>query len=222
MIRELLEEFRSVVVARSKILDAILPPLIFVVVNVLVGLEYAIISAIIIAILFSLYRLLRSQSVGYALGGLGSIVIASVLVRLSGRPEGYFLPSVVSGALTALACLMSIMVGRPLVAFTSHIARGWPLGWYWHPRVSPAYNEVTGMWTLFFALRALVQFALYRGPTTEFLNLVNLILGWPALIVLLAASYIYGTQRLRKLSGPSVEEFKAGTTPPWSSQRRGF
>lgn len=222
MFRELLEEFRSVVAARSKIVDAVLPPLIFVVVNALMGLEYAIGSSLVIAILFSLYRLLKSQTLGYALGGLAGVVFASVLVRLSGRAEGYFFPSVVSGGMTALACLLSILVGRPLVAFTSHFARGWPLGWYWHPRVSPAYKEVTFIWTLFFALRALVQFALLRGSAIDFFNLANVALGWPVLIMLLALSYIYGTRRLRQLSGPSVEEFEAGITPPWKSQQRGF
>jgi hypothetical protein len=222
MFRELLDEFRSVVGARGRIVDAILPPLIFVVVNAIMDLEYAIGSSLIVVFLFFLYRLLRSQSFGYALGGLGGVVFAIVLVTLSGRAEGYFLPSVISGGLTAFACLLSILIGRPFVAFTSHIARGWPLGWYWHPRVSPAYREVTGFWTLFFTLRALVQFALYRGSAIPLLDLVNVALGWPAMVVLLAVSYIYGTQRLRRLSGPSVEEFEAGVSPPWEGQQRGF
>ena len=51
---------------------------------------------------------------------------------------------------------------------------------------------------------------------------VQLLTGWPATILLLIASYLYGTWRLRKLGGPSVEEFKAGTEPPWEGQQRGF
>ncbi|MBN1859682.1 hypothetical protein JW848_10850 [Candidatus Bipolaricaulota bacterium] len=47
-------------------------------------------------------------------------------------------------------------------------------------------------------------------------------LGWPAIILLLAATYLYGLWRLRTLGGPSVEEFKAGAPEPWSGQQKGF
>jgi len=52
--------------------------------------------------------------------------------------------------------------------------------------------------------------------------LFNLISGWPATILLLVISYIYGQNRLEALRGPSVEEFKKGTPPPWNGQQRGF
>ena len=44
----------------------------------------------------------------------------------------------------------------------------------------------------------------------------------PATMILLIVSYLYGTWRLRNLGGPSVEEFKSGTEPPWEGQQRGF
>jgi hypothetical protein len=47
-------------------------------------------------------------------------------------------------------------------------------------------------------------------------------MGWPATILLLAVSYLYGTWRLRNLEGPSVEEFREETEPPWEGQQRGF
>jgi hypothetical protein len=49
-----------------------------------------------------------------------------------------------------------------------------------------------------------------------------LITGWPALLILLVLSYIYGIWRLQDLKGPSVEEFKSAASPPWQGQRRGF
>jgi hypothetical protein len=51
---------------------------------------------------------------------------------------------------------------------------------------------------------------------------LNILLGWPATILLLVVSYLYGTWRLQNLSGPSVEEFEQGAKPPWDGQRRGF
>jgi hypothetical protein len=78
------------------------------------------------------------------------------------------------------------------------------------------------MWALFFAIRWALQLALFQGAPPELLALVNVVMGWPATIVLLAVSYLYGTWRLRGMRGPSVEEFREGAEPPWTGQRRGF
>lgn len=221
-VRELTEEFRTVVAGRSNITDSIVPPLVFVVINALSGLQYAVVGSLAFALLIALVRLSRRQSVSYALGGIGGVVLAVVVAQLLGRAEGYFLPSIVTGGGTLVVCLLSVIVRRPMVAWTSYLARGWPLAWYWHPKVRPAYSEVTWLWAFFFAIRLLLQFALFQGAAPELLAVVNVAMGWPATIVLLVVSYLYGTWRLRNLSGPSIEEFKQGAEPPWTGQQRGF
>jgi hypothetical protein len=221
-LQELYEEFRSVVVGRQKIIDSILPPLIFVIVNALVGVDYALWSSLAMALAFTMFRLIKEQSVGYAMGGLGGVLAAIVIVKLLDRVEGYFLPSLISGTVTFVVCLISVIIKRPLVALTSHVARGWPLGWYWHPKVIVAYQEVTLFWTIFFSLRVTVQFIFMQNATSDFFAIANVILGTPALIVLLAGSYLYGTWRLKHLQGPSVNEFKEEAPPPWKGQQRGF
>jgi hypothetical protein len=220
--QELFEEFRSVVAGRQKILDSILPPLTFVIVNELAGVDYALWSSLAMALAFTMFRLFKGQTIGYAVGGLGGVLAAIVIVKLLGRSEGFFVPALVSGTLTFILCLISIIIKRPLVAFTSHLTRGWPLGWYWHPKVIAAYQEVTFFWTIFFALRVVVQIVLLQDSTSSFFAIVNIILGWPALIVLLAGSYLYGSWRLRRLQGPSVDEYNRGDPPPWTGQLRGY
>jgi hypothetical protein len=115
-----------------------------------------------------------------------------------------------------------VAFNRPLVAWTSFLARRWPLGWYWHPRVLPAYNEVTIAWAVAFALRLALQFLLFQQDAITALGAVQVILGWPFTIALLIGTYLYGLWRLGRLKGPSVEEFKAGVEPPWQGQKRGF
>jgi hypothetical protein len=166
--------------------------------------------------------LARGQSLTYAFGGLGGVVVAILIALWLDRAEGYFLPAMISGVLTIILCLVSVVAGRPLVAWTSYIARRWPLNWYWHPQVRPAYSEVTLAWVFFFAMRLLLQFTLFQNQAAELLAVLNVMTGWPATIVLLVISYLYGTWRLRRLGGPSIEEFKAGAEPPWTGQRRGF
>ena len=174
------------------------------------------------ALLIGLLRAFKRQPLIYAFGGLGGILAAVMITRLLGRAEGFFLPGLLTGSLTFLLCLVSLLLKRPLVAWTSFLTRRWPLEWYWHARVRPAYSEVTLAWTLFFGLRLLLQLGLFWQGAAQALGWVQLLTGWPALVILLVGSYLYGLWRLGNLGGPSVEEFKNGVPPPWQGQKRGF
>lgn len=220
--RELGKEFHTVFAGRGKLADPVIPPVVFVIVNAVLGFDYAVWSALALAVLIAAIRLGRKQPLAYALGGLGGVVVAILIARLLDRAEGYFMPAIITGALTVVLCGVSVVAGQPLVAWTSYIARRWPLGWYWHPRVRPAYTEVTIAWTVFFAVKLAVQLMFFQEAEAGALAVINVITGWPATIVLLALSYVYGLWRLQNLQGPSVAEFEAGAEPPWTGQRRGF
>jgi len=219
--RELLEEFRSVM-GKVGLLDTILPPILFLLLNGIAGFTAAMIGALGLSALIAVLRLRREQSLVYALGGGGSVGLAIALALLLGRSEGFFLPSIVNGGLTIALALISLLIRKPMVAWTSYLARRWPLDWYWHERVRPAYTEVTVAWLAYFALRLFWQVSLFQGNAVDELTLVNTLTGWPATIALLIFSYLYGTWRLAQLRGPSVEDFRVGAPAPWSGQRRGF
>lgn len=219
---ELLEEIRTVFTGRNSFFDAILPPIIFLLINGLVGFQAAMWSALILSAGIAILRIVRKQSLTYALAGVGSVAVAIGLARYLGKSEGFFLPGLISGSMTVLLTILSLVIRRPMVAWTSYIARRWPLDWYWHPQVRPAYSEVTFAWVIFFTARLLLQFALFENQDVNSLALTNFVTGWPATILLLIFSYLYGTWRLAQLSGPSVEEYRNNVPPPWQSQRRGF
>ncbi len=219
---ELLEEIRTVFTGRNSFFDAILPPIIFLLINGLVGFQAAMWSALILSAGIAILRIVRKQSLTYALAGVGSVAVAIGLARYLGKSEGFFLPGLISGSMTLLLTILSLVIRRPMVAWTSYIARRWPLDWYWHPQVRPAYSEVTFAWVIFFTARLLLQFALFENQDVNSLALTNFVTGWPATILLLIFSYLYGTWRLAQLSGPSVEEYRNNVPPPWQSQRRGF
>jgi len=219
--RELLEEFRAVM-GRVGLLDTILPPIIFLLLNRLAGFTAAMFGALGLSALIAISRLRNGQSLVYALAGMGSVGLAIALALLLGRSEGFFLPGIVNGGLTVALALVSLVIRKPMVAWTSYLARRWPLDWYWHERVRPAYTEVTAAWLVYFALKLFWQVSLFQANAVDELTLVNTLTGWPATIALLIVSYLYGTWRLARLSGPSVEEFRNGAPAPWSGQRRGF
>jgi hypothetical protein len=219
--RELLDEFRAVT-GKVGLLDTILPPVLFLLLNNFASFKIAMIGALGTACVIGFFRLLRRQSLLYALAGIGSVGLAIALAYLFGRSEGYFLPDIVNGGITVALALVSLLIRKPMVAWTSYLARHWPLDWYWHSQVRPAYTEVTLAWTLFFALRLLWQVTLFQGQNVSQLALVNALTGWPATVLLLILSYLYGTWRLAQLRGPSVEEFRNDAPAPWQGQRRGF
>lgn len=222
-LKELREEFASVLTGRGpRLVDSFFPPVVFLIINSLSNVNTALWSALGAATIFAAYRIVKKENLTYALGGLGGTLLAAVFVKLSGSGAGFFLPGFVSGAATVILCVVSVAFNRPLVAWSSFITRRWALEWYWHPNVLPAYNEVTILWAVAFAARLTFEFWLYQQDALGALGTVRILLGWPFIVLLLIVSYLYGLWRLGTLKGPSVDEFKAGKTPPWEGQKRGF
>lgn len=222
-ITELLEELRLVFFERGALLlDSLFPPLVFLIANALIGLNYALLGALTVAGGFAIYRISQKENLVFTLGGLSGVLLAAVFVRLSGSGAGFYIPGLITGTITIVACVVSVVIQRPLVAWTSFIARRWPLEWYWHPRVLPAYSEVTIMWAVVYSVRLASEFWLVSREATEVLGAIRVFLGWPFTVVLLIVSYLYGLWRLGHLGGPSVDEFKAQAPAPWEGQKRGF
>jgi hypothetical protein len=220
--RELLDEFRALLAGRNSFLDALLPPVIFLMLNSFVSFQVAMWGALALSVIFAVFRLRKKQSLLYALGGVVSVLFAMAVVWFFGKSETYFLPGLVGGGLTLFFTALSVIIRRPMMAWTSYLARRWPLDWYWHPQVRPAYSEVTFVWALFFAAKFFLQFSLFQDANTDMLAVSVLLAGWPATTLLLILTYLYGTWRLAHLGGPSVDEFLAGLPAPWKSQQRGF
>ena len=202
--------------------DSFAPLLAFLIINPLLGFDLALWGALGAAGAFAIYRIAQRESLVYSFGGIGGVLLAGLFVKLSGSETGFFLPGLISGAATVVLCLISVLLSRPLVAWTSFITRRWPLDWYWHPGVLPAYNEVTVFWAVAFSARLVMEYWFFQQGFVSALGAIRIFLGWPYIVILLVISYLYGMWRLGQLQGPSVEEFKAGKQPPWEGQRRGF
>ncbi len=217
---EIWEELKSVLAGST--IDTLLPPIVYAIVNVLFGLNMAVLAALIVALVVGGLRLVRKQPWLYALVGLLGVGLAAGLALLTRSAVSYFIPAIISSALFVLIAIISLLMGKPLAAWASHLTRGWTLDWFWREDIKPAYREVTWIWVLFFAMRLVVQIILFQGGEAATLAWANALLGWPVTIIVLVASYIYGIWRLRRLGGPGVDEFEEGREPPWEGQKRGF
>jgi len=188
----------------------------------LAGLLPAMLSALALAAILTVLRLVRKQSWLYALSGLVLTLLAAGLAWFTQNAASFFLPDLLTSGTLLAAALLSIWAGKPLAAWSSHLTRAWPKEWYWLPNICPAYTEVTWMWSAFIAARLMAQYYLYQQGNVSLLGLANIVLGWPVTIFVLVISYLYGIWRLAKLEGPSVEEFLSHQPAPWKGQKRGF
>jgi len=220
--QELGQELRTVLSSRSATWDTVLSGLAYAVVQALAGWRWGLAVAAGVSLMLLLVRALRRESWGYALAGLILALFAALPALLTGSAQALFLPDIISGAVTVLLLVASLLWKRPLAAWASHLSRGWPLGWYWHERVRPAYAEVTLGWLLYSLVRLSLYLVLWQQGRASALGWLRLILGWPAMVIVLILSYLYGLQRLRRLAGPGVIEYKQGKAAPWDGQRRGF
>jgi len=220
---EILSELRLVFSKRGAgVVDAIIPLLFFILGNRFFSLKRAVILSLSVGITVIIYRSLRRQSVRFILGGVGMAIIAGILAFISGTARGYYLPGFITGGLTVVVCLVSILLKHPLAAYSSALTRKWPMDWYWHEKVRPAYSEVTIFWGVAFGIRLMIEVYFFQRNNFVVLGNLRLFLGWPFTILVLIISYLYGQKRLQYLNGPSVQEFEAGKQTPWESQLRGF
>ncbi len=219
---EVRAELRGLISGRVGVADGVVPPLLFVSVNALWGVNAAAVAGLGSAAAVSIWRLARGKAVRFAVAGLLGTLEAVGLALRAGSAVDYFLPGILTGALTTVLILASILLRRPFVAWTSWLTRGWPLGWYWHARVRPAYSRASWLWAGFFGTRTVVQWLLFSNGETLALAVARVLMGWPALIVLLVFTYVLGRRWLAALDGPSVEEFEAGAPQPWTGQQKGF
>lgn len=218
--QELIEEAKSVV--SGKTLDAVFPPFLFVFTNSFFGLNTAVGIALFSAVLLGILRLIRKENWLYAVGGFLGVGFASGFAYVTDSAANYFIPTVISSAALVFVAFATLVTGKPLAAWVSHLTRGWPLAWFWRSDVKAAYREVTWLWLLFFLFRLIVHVVLLVDGNALALVWVNTILGWPGIVTVLVISYIYGIWRLRQLGGPGVDEFIAGKEAPWKGQTRGF
>lgn len=218
--KEILEELTSVL--SGKTLDAIVPPLVFVIVNSMFGLTSAIVIALILSSTFAIFRLVRKQSGIYALFGTMGILLAGGFAYLADNATNYFLPGIVTNAFVLILTVITLILDKPLAAYASHLTRGWKLDWFWRKDVKPAYREVTIMWSIFFLVRTIIQVTLFLSNNVDALVWANTIMGLPVTVTVLVLSYVYGIWRLRNLKGPGIDEYMENKTAPFRGQTRGF
>ena len=125
-LNELLDEIKLVFSGRGPgIIDVLIPLLSYIIASRFLELNTAVIVSMAAAGGLILFRVVSKQSPTYAVGGAGSALLAALFSYLSGSAGGFYLPGMISGGLTVLACMVSVILKRPAAAYSSMLTRRW-------------------------------------------------------------------------------------------------
>jgi hypothetical protein len=163
------------------VLDSGLPFVVFTVAYLVTDrdLESTLYASVGTAAVLAVFRLLRRQSLVQVFSGLIGIAIAAFLAQRTGNAENFFLPGIITNALYASACLISIAIHRPLLGYVIEAMRGRDMSWVRDPQAHRLFSTITWLWTLIFGIRVALMFPLYLLGQTAALGTLKLLLGYP-------------------------------------------
>lgn len=124
-------------------------------------------------------RIVRGQTVQYALAGLVGIALAAFIVSRTGRAEDFFVPGLLANAAYAIGCAISIAVGRPAVGLVVGMLRGEGAAWRADRARVRAYTRATWLWFAVFCTRLGVQLPLYLAGAVVALGTARVAMGVP-------------------------------------------
>jgi hypothetical protein len=170
------------------LIDSGLPVVVFVLVNALGSLRWAILAALLAGVVVFVLRLARREAVQFAVSGLLGVGIAAYFAHRLGRAEGFFIPGIALNAAYCLAFAVSLVIRRPLIGVIwTYLGDGDP-GWRAQPGLRRAYWLATLWWTLMYAAKTGLQGLLYLHHQPGWLAVAKLSMGYPLFAANVAAT----------------------------------
>ncbi|MFI6097730.1 DUF3159 domain-containing protein [Lentzea sp. NPDC051213] len=156
-----------------------LPPTVLVIANAWWGVYPAIAAAIGAAVLITLMRAARRQSLRPAFGGFVGVAVAGFLAARSGEARDFFLADIWWYGAVAIALTASILLRRPLVGVIRSAVQGTGM-WWRHDRPSlRRYSIATAVLAVVFAARFVVLQRLYEYNEVGWMTIAKIAMGYP-------------------------------------------
>lgn len=176
---------------RAGVIDSGLPFLVFTIAYLSTNrnLEVTLYAALGTAAILALLRLARRQSLQQVLAGLFGIAIAAFIARRTGNADNFFLPGILTNAAYAAACLISILIKRPLLGYVLEAMRGNDMSWVKNHKKHKLFSTITWLWTLIFGIRVAIMLPLYFLGQTAALGTLKILLGYPLFALAIFATY---------------------------------
>ncbi len=174
----------------SGLIYSSLPVLAFVPVSSAFGLPAAIFSALGVAALILVWRLVRRESTQPAVSGFIGVGVCALIAYVMGESKGYFLLGIWSSLVWASVFALSVLIRRPVVGYVWGWVKGHGRDWRKVRRAVLAFDIATVFWALVFASRFVVQQHLYDADETGLLGVARIAMGWPLTAVAALVTYL--------------------------------
>jgi len=170
--------------------DSGLPVVVFVLVNAIGSLGWAIAAALAAGLIIAAARLIRHKPVTQALAGLFGVGIAAFIAHRTGSAKGYFLFGIWSFVAYGTVLLLSIVVRWPLIGVLWESLNGRGTSWRRNRKLTRRYDYATAVWVLVFAARFAVQNQLYDANKVGWLATARLLMGYPLYFLAIGATVL--------------------------------
>ena len=196
----------------SGVIYSSLPVVTFALASSVSGLLPAVGSAVGVAALILLWRLIRRESAQPALAGFAGVAMCALIAYALGQTRGYFLVGIWMSLVWAVIFTTSVVVRRPLVGYAWSWATGRDRQWRRVPRAVYAFDRATLCWVGVFGARFGVQRLLYDADRTGWLVAARLSMGWPLTVLAALVTYaaIKAAQRAVLGAGVSRDAAESG------------
>jgi hypothetical protein len=195
-----------------------IPTVVFVIVNAISTLRWAIVAAVGSAVVLSIYRLARRQPVQQALTGLIGVVVAALIAARTGQARGYFLLGIWSSFLYAAVFAGSLVVRRPIVGVAWEFLDPTPadddIAWHRRRPLFRAYLWATLGATAVFLARGVVQLALFAHNATGWLAVARIAMGYPLYIAAVGFGFWIVTRARKRIPRPTSDDATTDPTLP--------
>ncbi|MEV6770009.1 DUF3159 domain-containing protein [Nocardia sp. NPDC051030] len=188
------------------IVDGAAPAIAFLIGYAAANAKVGVLLALVVACGIAGYRMARGDSVRVVGVSVALVVVFSLFVGITGEGRGFYLPDLLICAVAAAAFGVTLLTGKPL----SHwICRR--IGLEPTEVADPAarirlHRKVTLAWFVFWALHLVIMVPLYAANKVVLLGSVALVLGKPALVVMLAATWLWVRRSLKHPDDAQVPE----------------
>lgn len=188
------------------------PVVVFVVVNAFTGLLPAIWTAIGVAVVIGIVRLVRREPLQPAISGVLVVAVCSYIAYRSGQAKGFFLLGIWTSLLYGGAFLISILLRWPLVGTAWSLLNGLGFAWRRNRRALLGYDLATLTWVVVFGAKFVVQRWLYDTDQTGWLAFARIAMSYPLTVLALIVT-VWAIRRARQdaeISAPASSVSPAG------------
>ncbi len=157
-----------------------LPTIVFIgVYTATTSLNASLWSAVAVAVVLTVVRILQNDKLQHALGGLLGVAVSVAFAKFTGQAKNFYLPGVLLNLGEALLFSTSALLRWPIVGVVIGPITGEMTAWRGQPERLKAFTVSTWLLAAMFALRVAIEVPLYLSDQLTALGAAKVVLGYP-------------------------------------------